>query len=262
MFIGIDVGNTSTMLGIYKNGSVVPEKIFRYRTVKKGDFSALGREIDLCIEEFPDWTKEDIFGFAFSSVVPEINSAYHEAAEVLYNVKALEIGKSSRFSIKIDYRDISQLGIDRIVDAEAAFKEYGGGFIVIDIGTAATYDVVDRDGVFRGGLIGPGIGITIKALAAAASNLPEIIFEKPDMLVAKDTVNAIKSGFYYGWVSMIDGIIERIQDFYGGGYRVILTGGFAENITGSLKADVIYDPVLTMKGIKYIFDINRATSAP
>lgn len=262
MFIGIDVGNTSTMLGIYKIDSVVPEKIFRYRTIKKSDFSVLGQEIDLCMEEFPGWEKKDICGFAFSSVVPEINSAYHEAAEVLYDVKALEIKHSSRFSIKIDYKDIGQLGIDRIVDAEAAFKEYGGGSIVIDIGTAATYDVVDRDGVFRGGLIGPGIGVTIKALASAASNLPEIVFEKPDMLIAKDTVNAIKSGFYYGWVSMIDGIIERIQDFYGGGYRVVFTGGFAENITGSLKADVIYDPVLTMKGIKYIFDINRDASAP
>ena len=76
------------------------------------------------------------------------------------------------------------------------------------------------------------------------------------MLVAKDTVNSIKSGFYYGWISMIDGIIERIQDYRGGGYRVIVTGGFAESITGSLKADAVYDPVLTMKGIKYIFDLN------
>jgi len=257
MFIGIDVGNTSTMLGIYKSDSVVPEKIFRYRTVKNADFSALGREIDLCLENYPGFKKEDISGFAFSSVVPVMNSTYHEAAEVLYNLKALEIGHSSCFSIKIDYRDINQLGIDRIVDAEAAFKEYGGGSIVIDIGTAATYDVLDRDGVFRGGLIGPGIGITIKALASAASNLPEIVFEEPDLLIAKDTVNAIKSGFYYGWVSMIDGIIERIQNFCGGGYRVILTGGFAEEITGSLKTDAVYDPVLTMKGIKYIYDINR-----
>lgn len=257
MFIGIDVGNTSTMLGIYKSDSVVPLKIFRYRTMKKSDFSVLGREIDLCIEEFSLLKKKDICGFAFSSVVPEINSAYHEAAEVLYNVKALEIEHTSCFSIKIDYKSMGQLGIDRIVDAEAAFKEYGGGLIVIDIGTAATYDVVDRDGVFRGGLIGPGIGITIKALASAASNLPEIVFEKPDMLIAKDTVNAVKSGFYYGWISMIDGIIERIQESCGGGYRVVFTGGFAENITGSLKWDVIYDPVLTMKGIKYIFDINQ-----
>jgi type III pantothenate kinase len=257
MFIGIDVGNTSTMLGIYKSDSVLPEKFFRYRTVKNADFSALGSEIDFCLQEFPEFKKEDISGFAFSSVVPEINSTYHETAEVLYNVKALEIGHGSRFSIKIDYKDIRQLGIDRIVDAEAVFNEYGPGAIVIDIGTAATYDVLDRDGVFRGGLIGPGIGITIKALASAASNLPEIVFEEPDMLIAKDTVNAVKSGFYYGWISMIDGIIERIQDFCGGGYRVILTGGFAESITGSLKADAVYDPVLTMKGIKYIFDLNR-----
>ena len=257
MFLGIDVGNTSTMLGIYKIDSVVPVKIFRYRTVKNADFSMLGNEIDLCLGDFPGYEKGALKGLAFSSVVPEINSAYHEAAEVLYNLKALEISHSSLFSIKIDYRDIRQLGIDRIVDSEAAFNEYGGGCIVIDIGTAATYDVLDRDGVFRGGLIGPGIGITIKALAAAASNLPEIVFEEPDMLVAKDTVNAVKSGFYFGWVSMVDGLIERIQKSCGGGFKVIITGGFAENIAGSLKGDDIFDPYLTMKGIKYIFDINR-----
>ncbi len=257
MFLGIDVGNTSTMLGIYKIDSVVPEKIFRFRTVKNSDFSMLGNEIDLCLGDFPGYEKGALTGLAFSSVVPEINSAYHEAAEVLYNLRALEINHSSLFSIKIDYRDIRQLGIDRVVDSEAAFNEYGGGCIVIDIGTAATYDVLDRDGVFRGGLIGPGIGTTIKALAAAASNLPEIVFEEPDMLVAKDTVNAIKSGFYFGWVSMVDGLIERIQESCGGGFKVIITGGFAENIMGSLKADAVFDPYLTMKGIKYIFDSNR-----
>lgn len=259
MFIGFDVGNTTTMLGLYDDDSVIPVKTGRFRTDKRGDDSKLAESIIRCIKNLGDFRKisPDVTAAAFSSVVPEVNSLYHKAVQKVFGIDIFEIRCDSQFAIGINYKDKTKLGIDRIVNTEAAFREHGAGCVVIDIGTAATYDVLNHDGVFDGGLIAPGIGTTIRALADAASNLPEIVFEKPEQLVAKDTVNAIKSGFYYGWISMIEGIVSRVEKIYDKKFQVILTGGFADRVMHDLEIDAVYDPVLTMKGIRYIYNSNR-----
>lgn len=256
MFLGIDIGNTTTMIGLYDDDSVTPAKTQRFRTDKKSGVAELSNQLTMALKNSGDYKaiSSEITGIAFSSVVPEINYVYHKTGLKLFNVEPFEIRCDSRFSIAINYRDISKLGIDRIVNTVAAHHVYGDGCIVIDIGTAATFDVLNHNGCFDGGLISPGIGTTIKALAESASNLPEIIFEKPDRLVALDTVNAIKSGFYYGWVSLIEGVIRKIEEFYGRDYRVILTGGFADKISAGMNREIILDPLLTMKGIKYIYN--------
>lgn len=258
MFIGFDIGNTTTMLGLYNDGSSTPHITARYRTEKKGNEKRLEELIKRTISTSCNLEKiePEISGASFSSVVPEVNNLYHTALKNLFGVNVFEIRHDSKFSIGINYKDRTKLGIDRIVNTEAAFREYGPGCVVIDIGTAATYDILNHDSVFDGGLIAPGIGTTIRALADAASNLPEIVFEKPDELVAKDTVNAIKSGFFYGWVSMVEGIVARVEKHYGRKFMVILTGGFAERMLPGLEIEAIYDPVLTMKGIRYIYDNN------
>lgn len=260
MFLGIDIGNTSTMLGIYQDDSVKPERTFRYRTDKRGDDAGLAANIKMALRGYADFVvvEAEITGIAYSSVVPEINGSYNRVCRKLFSLEPFEINHRSRFSIGINYRDMSKLGIDRIVNTEAAFHEYGPGCIVVDIGTAATFDVLNHGGCFDGGLIAPGVGTTIKALAEAASNLPEIVFEMPDELVAKDTVNAIKSGFYYGWLSMVEGVCQRIEESYERSFRVILTGGFAVKMRGGFRREVIIDPDLTMRGIKYIFDNRKS----
>ena len=145
--------------------------------------------------------------------------------------------------------------MDRIVNAEAAYIEYGNDCIIIDIGTAATFCVVTGDS-FAGGLIGPGIELTKRALAENTSNLPEIDFEKPDRLVARDTVNAIKSGFYYGWLMLVEGIIGLIEEEYKRTFRVICTGGYSKILSENIRHENIFDPLLTMKGIKRIYKQN------
>jgi len=256
MFLGIDVGNTTTMIGLYGDDSVSPEKTHRYRTNKKGDVTDLINCISMSLRNMGDYNAiaADVTGVAFSSVVPEINAVYHSMSKKLFNVESFEIRYDSKFSIGINYRDIKKLGIDRIVNTVAAHHEYGDGCVVIDIGTAATFDVLSHNGSFDGGLISPGIGTTIKALAESASNLPEIVFGKPDMLVALDTENAIKSGFYYGWISLIEGIVQKIEKIYEKEYRIVLTGGFAEKIASGIERKIILDPLLTMKGIRYIYN--------
>lgn len=256
MFLGIDIGNTTTMIGLYNDLSVSPEKTARYRTDKKGDVSSVEKSIGMALRGLGDYdaVAAEITGIAFSSVVPEVNQHYNKAGKRLFNVDPLEIRHDTKIPITINYRDVRKLGIDRIVNTVAAHIEYGDGCIVIDIGTAATFDVLNHEGAFDGGLISPGIGTTIKALADSASNLPEITFGKPDMLVAQDTINAIKSGFYYGWASLIEGIIARIEKYYGREFKVILSGGFAARIADEINREIILDQLLTMKGIRYIYN--------
>jgi type III pantothenate kinase len=256
MFLGIDIGNTTTFIGLYDDDAVVPQKTYRYKTDKKCNITKLSNTISMFLKNIGDYNviSSEITGIAFSSVAPEINSMYHKLGVQLFNVEPFEIRYDSDFTIGINYSDIKKLGIDRIVNCVAAHHEYGDGCIVIDVGTAATIDVLNYDGFFDGGIISPGIGTMIKALADSASNLPVINFEKPDDLIALDTENALKSGFYYGWVFMIEGLVQRIEKIYNKGFKIVLTGGFAEKIFNGFEREIILDPLLTMKGIKYIYN--------
>jgi type III pantothenate kinase len=259
MFLGIDIGNTTSVIGLYDDNSIMPQNTGRYKTDKKCNITKLTNTISMFLKNAGDYNviSSEITGIAFSSVAPEVNSMYHKLGIKMFNVEPFEIRYDSDFTIGIHYRNIKKLGIDRIVNAVAAHHEYGDGCIIIDVGTAATIDVLSYDGFFDGGIISPGIGTMIKALSDSASNLPVITFEKPDDLVALDTENALKSGFYYGWISLIEGLVQRIEKIYGRGFKIILTGGFAEKIFSGFEREIILDPLLTMKGIKYIYD-NRS----
>jgi len=257
MILGFDIGNTSTTAGIYREDRTEPDYTFRFSTVKDTGRDELVRQVfDGFERSVADKDRKLIEGIAFSSVVPEINQAYHEMARNTFRTSVLEITSRSTLNFRIVYDNPDQLGADRIVNAAAAFSEYGGGNIVVDIGTAVTFCVLLEDGVFDGGIIAPGIGTAIKSLSLRASRLPEVPFEKPNRLAARDTVNALKSGFFYGWLSLADGLIARIERDYGRGFGVILTGGYAEAVSEHLQHENILDPLLAMKGIKIVYDMN------
>lgn len=262
MFLGFDIGNTSTVFGIYQNDAILPLRVFRYDTEKNTTPERLSANITEAVESFKKNGMEfnDISGFAFSSVVPEVNEAYSSVAKNDYSLNSLEISIDTGMSITVNYNDPSEIGVDRIVNAEAAHREYKGSSIIIDIGTAATFCVVLETGVLDGGLIAPGIGTTIDALFNNTSKLPRIVFEKPDRLVARDTENAIKSGFFYGWLSLIEGLINRIENEYPDeNFNIVITGGFSQVISANIERKIISDPLLTMKGIKYLYDLNKNT---
>jgi type III pantothenate kinase len=257
MIFGFDIGNTSTTAGLYLDGSIVPDFTYRFPTIKDVDPGDLARMV---VEGANRYAAQDgdvmPAGLAFSSVVPEINRAYHEMARGTFGLSALEISCRSRLNFKIMYPDPEQLGADRIVNAAAAFSEYGGGCIVVDIGTAVTFCVLLEDNIFDGGVIAPGIDTAIKSLSLRASRLPEVPFEKPDRIAARDTVNALKSGFFYGWLSLAEGIIARIEKEYGRAFQVILTGGFSQAVGPHLDHEHITDMLLAMKGIRIVYDMN------
>ena len=254
MILGFDIGNTSTTAGVYRDDAVVPGRVFRFPTRKQAGSEELTRQVKNGLEA---GEARDVTGLAFSSVAPEINSAYHDMAEREFGVGAFEVTCRSVLNFTLQYDDPEQLGADRIVNAAAAFREYGGGCVVVDIGTAVTFCVLLEGGVFDGGIIAPGVETAIRSLALRASRLPEVPFEKPDRVVARDTVNALKSGFFYGWLSLADGIIARIEREYGRAFRVILTGGFAGAVTAHLAHENTVDQLLSMKGIKILYDLNR-----
>ncbi|HOD15966.1 MAG TPA: type III pantothenate kinase [Spirochaetota bacterium] len=253
MILGFDIGNTSTTAGIYHVNRTEPERVFRFPTLKQAGPEELAGQV---LGGLKDGEAREVTGLAFSSVAPEVNRSYCGMAEREFGVRAYEITCGSRLNFSLRYDDPSQLGTDRIVNAAAAFEEYGGGSIVVDIGTAVTFCVLLEGGVFDGGIIAPGIDTAIRSLSLRASRLPEVPFEKPDRLVARDTVNALKSGFFYGWLSLAEGIIARIEREYGRGFNVILTGGFAGVVTAHLSHANTMDPLLAMKGIKIVYDMN------
>lgn len=252
MILGFDIGNTNTLLGVYNDNEASPFATFRYVTNKQDDGDSLYRQTEKFINEHA----EDINGVGISSVVPELNKHYAALCNARFKANHVFVSHANKLSISIKYSDPAKLGADRIANAEAVYRERQTDSIIIDIGTAATICVLLENGVFEGGLIAPGIGTTIKALSENASNLPEIVFERPDKLVATDTVNALKSGFFYGWLSMLEGIINRIEGEYCKRFSVILTGGLAGKVQGDFTRPAVHDPLLTMRGIKYICDAN------
>ncbi len=251
MILGFDIGNTRTNWALYNEDSVIPVRHGSFSTVRNSTVE------DIYGNLRGEITPGDINGLSVSSVVPELNDGYRDLGTSYFHTATHVISYRSRLSIRLNYTNPAELGVDRITNAEAAFREYGGESLIIDLGTAITYCVVLEDGTFDGGLIGPGIGLSIRALAAMTSQLPEVDFEKPPRITALDTVNAVKSGFYYGWISMIEGTIDKIEKFYGKSFQIILTGGFATVIREHLSRECIVDVFLTLKGIKYIFDNNR-----
>jgi type III pantothenate kinase len=253
--LGFNIGNTNTMMGIYEPDKIIPINTYLYKTDKKITSDELMFIIKKNISSFSD--KINIEGLAFSSVVTEVNDTYHAMSESFFNLDILEISSSIKLDIKIMYDNPAELGPDRIANAEAAIKEYMDDCIIIDLGTANTFCVIHKNGTFDGGLIGPGIGITIEALAAKTSKLSRITFEKPDKLIATDTINALKSGFFYGYILMIKGIITEIEKQYNKKFCVILTGGLSKIISDHIDGKHITDPLLTMKGIKYLYDLNK-----
>lgn len=257
ILLGFDIGNTNTTMGIYTKDNSVPDKTFRYRTEHDITSDELGLKIIGLLNFYDKDLLNNNIEFIFSTVVSEVISQYKKVALNFFNTKALEINSKSKLNIKLNYKNPEKLGADRIVNAVSAFYEYKDSCLIVDIGTAATFCVVLENGTFDGGIIAPGIGTTIKALFKNTSQLPKINFEKPDKLIATDTDNAIKSGFYYGWISLIEGMITKIKKEYNENLKVILTGGFANVLFNQLNVETIFDPNLTMKGIKYIHDLNK-----
>ena len=259
MLLAVDIGNTHIVMGIYRgddlffNWRLVTDQhrtADEYGVVLKSLFSSAGISFD---------SIEDV---VISSVVPTMLPAMEHLFKKYLNKIPLVVGSETDLGIEICYENPKEVGADRLVNAVAAFKKCGRSNIVVDFGTATTFDYVSPTGEYMGGAIAPGIAISEEALFKKASKLPRVDIVCPPQVVAKNTVESIQSGIVFGYVGLVDGIVRRIKDEVKSDPFVVATGGLALLIFSHTETIDEVDEYLTLRGLKIIFERNRNRKVP
>ncbi|MBI2340624.1 MAG: type III pantothenate kinase [Deltaproteobacteria bacterium] len=254
MLLAIDIGNTNTVIGLFEGETL--EHHWRLETKKE----RTGDEWGVYLRELFRHEKCDIGeteSVIISSVVPPMERALNEMCRRYLECAPLYVTSKVKLNIKIAIDNPDELGADRIVNSVAAWHKYKTDLIVVDFGTATTFDFISKKGEYRGGLILPGIGISLEALLARATKLPRIEIAKPGHVIGTNTVESMQSGIYYGYAGMIDSVVERIEKEIGKKAKVLATGGLAPMIAADSKKIAGTDELLTLKGLKLIYEWNR-----
>jgi type III pantothenate kinase len=254
MLLVIDIGNTNITLGTFKGEELVGS----WRMTTKLQRTSDEYGIFICgLLKHRNIEVEHIKDVIISSVVPNMMYSFINGIGKYFNTKPLIIGPGIKTGIKIHTENPKEVGADRIVDIVAAYELYGGPAIVIDFGTATTYDVVTQDGAFIAAITSPGIKITANALWQGAAKLPEIEIKKPDSILARDTITSMQAGLVYGYIGQVEYIIRKIkEEMELPNMKVIATGGLAKIIYEETDVIDIYNPLLTLQGLKIIYDKN------
>jgi type III pantothenate kinase len=250
MLLVVDVGNTQTHIGLSDAGEIVLE--WRIATVRHRTSDEIAGLLQGFFSLQGSRAREAIGEVGIASVVPRLTQQWIEMCEKHFGVHAFVVGPGVRTGIRIAMKNPSEVGADRIVNAAAAFEKYGGPCIVADYGTATTFDVISAEGDYVGGVIAPGIEVSLEALTTRAARLIKVELAEPAHAIGKSTTEALQSGAVYGFAGEIEGIVHAIWKELGERATVIATGGFAELI--ARHTDVIdeVDPLLTLRGIEIV----------
>ena len=254
MILAVDIGNTNIVVGFLDKTNILAQG--RIGTDKRKTEMDFLINFRLMIQVYGINIK-DIEGAILSSVVPEITHEVSQALELLLKKKPFIIGHGIKTGLNIKIDNQKTLGADRVCDAVCVIEEYKTPAIIIDMGTATTLSVIDKDNNHIGGMIIPGIKTSLDSLSSHASQLPFISLEAPKHLIGKNTVECMQSGMIYGTASMIDGLIDRIKEELGEDTSVISTGGLAKLIIPYSKHEITYDPNILLKGLYYIYKKNN-----
>ena len=261
MLIAIDCGNTDTVIGIYDGEA--PRGAFRhvYRVATDSSYGATDHRTRFEAEmEEANLAEATFEGAAIACVVPDALAALSDFAESVSDSKPVVVGALGNVTgCEVLVDQAAKVGADRLVNTLAAFTLYPGPSIVVDFGTATTFDVVSPDGAYAGGVIAPGVNLALSALENAAALLPEIQVAKPDHVIGRSTSEAMESGIYWGYVSLAEGLIERVRREAGGGtsIKVIATGGLASLLADGTDAFDVVEPNLTLTGLILNYRLNR-----
>ena len=257
MLLAIEQGNTNTLFAVHDGDDWIAQWRAATESSRTADEYAVWLHQLLSMR---NWRLEDLDGCIISSVVPQSIFNLRNLARRYLHVEPLIVGDNATLGIDIRIDKPSEAGADRLVNALGGWLAYGGPLIIIDSGTATTFDVVAEDGAFEGGAIAPGINLSMQALHEAAARLPRIAIQRPPRTVGKDTVTAMQSGVYWGYVALIEGLIHRIKEEYGRPMTVVATGGVASLFEGATTSIDRFDPDLTIRGLLEIHRRNRNTA--
>ena len=254
MLLCLDAGNTNIVLGIFQDDKMLNH--WRMRTERDMTSDELGILINNLF--IPAQLEiSSISDVIISCVVPPLLSSLKEFCLLHFNQEPMIVDPSIKTGLPIKYDNPKEVGADRIVNAVAAYQKYRTGLIVVDFGTATTFDYISCEGIYEGGAIAPGIIISAEALFQKASKLPRVeIFDKPKTVIAKETISSINSGLVYGYAGLVDGIVNRIKKEIGSDLTVIATGGLAPLIKSEAKSIDYIEEFLTLDGLKIIFKLN------
>jgi type III pantothenate kinase len=254
MLLAIDIGNTNIIIGMFRDEELratwrIATGIHRMADEYAVILLNLLRQQGL---DTPDVTK-----IALCSVVPPLTAVFEELGQSYFHVEPLVVRAGVKTGVRIRMDNPAEVGTDRIVDAAAAHHLYGGPVIIIDFGTATTFDTVSKEGDYIGGAIAPGLSSAAEALFARAAMLPRVELTRPEHAIGTNTVTAMQSGFVFGYIGLVEGIITRIQNELGEKAKVVATGGFAGLIAKETSVIDVVNPDLTLIGLRLIYLMNR-----
>ncbi|MBF8258656.1 MAG: Type III pantothenate kinase [Actinobacteria bacterium] len=258
MLLVIDVGNTHTVLGVYEGENLLHHwRVWTDREKTSDEYGILIRNL----YDGSHFSSREINAIAIASVVPPLTPTIVELCEQYFGISPLVVGPGVKTGISIKMDNPKEVGADRIVNAVAAFARHRKACIVVDFGTATTFDYVSENGDYMGGVIAPGANISAEALFRQASKLPRVEIAKPATVIGKNTVSAMQSGIFFGYVALVEGIIDRMKREIRHETLVIATGGLARTIASESPRIDIIDENLTLDGLRIIYERNIASEA-
>ncbi len=256
MLLAVDVGNTHTVLGLYEGDSLAHDfRIESSHRRTRDELHVLLRSLLDVVGVAP----AAVDGAILASVVPALTEPLVEALSRAFSVRPLVVGPGIRTGMPILYESPREVGADRIVNAVAAYELVEGAVIVVDFGTATTFDVISGRGEYLGGVIAPGMQISAEALFQRAAKLPRVALEKPPRVIGRNTVNSMQAGIVFGYVGLVDGMVERIREELGEDPAVLATGGLARLIGRDSKTIERIEEDLTLEGLRILYERNRDT---
>lgn len=254
MLLALDVGNTNTVIGVFQGSELkVHWRLSSRRTGTSDEFGIFIKGLF----DFAGLDFRAVDALILSTVVPTLQMPLEEMSRSFFGVEPLVVGPGIKTGMPILYEAPRDVGADRIVNAVAAFEGYGGPCIVVDFGTATTFDAISARGEYLGGAICPGIGISAEALFQRAARLPRVEVVRPSVVIGKTTVASMQAGLFYGYLGLVEGLVGRMKAELGGGPVVVATGGLAQLLLGGSGVVDRVDPLLTLTGLRILYERNR-----